>query len=158
VLISLIYLALQVRQAQRNQQSLISQGRVDRVCDILLHHAEPGVAGAFRKGLRGEELSEIELTQFDNIFRAQMASRQDTFFQHQERLINTHAFVGLQLSTREIMRNPGLRAMWSILRDIYPATFQTFIDESIRDAPVRRQAADLDQWRAAVDQALRESV
>jgi hypothetical protein len=41
VLISLIYLALQVRQAERNQRALMQQGRADRVSGYCLKMAEP---------------------------------------------------------------------------------------------------------------------
>ena len=45
VLISLIYLALQVRQAERNQQASIRQGRATRMVDIILAAGEPVETG-----------------------------------------------------------------------------------------------------------------
>ncbi len=44
VLISLIYLALQVRQAEKNQQASIRQGRATRAVDIILAAGDPALA------------------------------------------------------------------------------------------------------------------
>jgi hypothetical protein len=46
VLISLIYLALQVRQTNRNQQIAIRHIRASRIVELQLALADPGVAGA----------------------------------------------------------------------------------------------------------------
>jgi len=50
VLISLIYLALQVRQAEKNQRSLMQQGQANRICDLLLRNSDPSLAMIYRKG------------------------------------------------------------------------------------------------------------
>jgi hypothetical protein len=50
VLVSLIYLAIQVRQAERNQQASIRQGRATRAVDIILASAEPALVAAMPKG------------------------------------------------------------------------------------------------------------
>ena len=57
VVVSLVYLALQVRQAQKNQRALMQQGRAARICDLLLRLSEPSMASTYRKALRGEEIS-----------------------------------------------------------------------------------------------------
>ena len=150
VLISLIYLALQVRQAEKNQQSLMQQGQADRACDMMLRAADPGLAPIFRKGLAGGDLSEVELTQFSSMFRAQMVSRQDTFLQHERRLTPEAAFHTLRLTTQDMMRAPGARAMWRNVRHIYAPSFQAFIDEAARGPAGLRSGDDLDLWKTAV--------
>ena len=51
VLVSLIYLALQVRQAEKNQRALIHQGRVAQSTERFLRFADPGFSRAYLKGL-----------------------------------------------------------------------------------------------------------
>ena len=52
VLISLIYLALQVRQTERNQKISIRHSRVSRTVELQLALADPGVADAWLHGFR----------------------------------------------------------------------------------------------------------
>jgi len=150
VLVSIVYLALQVRQAQKNQRALMQQGRAARICDLLLRIADPSVAGTQLKALSGEELSAVELFQFEGMFRAQMAHRMDSFLQHQEGLLHKEAFERDIKSTRQFMANAGARAMWRLLRDHYPPVYRRFVDEIVRETPVRGAVDDLSQWRAAV--------
>src|SRR5690349_18974284 len=82
VLISLVYLGLQVRQAARNQRALMQQGRADRVANACLALAEPGLSLVYNKGLRGEDLTPEELEQFVLLCRAAFLSGEDTFLQH----------------------------------------------------------------------------
>jgi hypothetical protein len=46
VLLSLIYLALQVRQTKRNQQIAIRHSRASRIVELQLALADPAVADA----------------------------------------------------------------------------------------------------------------
>src|SRR5579859_6559562 len=41
VALSLVYLALQVRQAERNQKAMMQQGRADRTTDLMMRIADP---------------------------------------------------------------------------------------------------------------------
>src|SRR5881296_316469 len=83
VLISLIYLTLQVRQAGRSQRALMQQGRANRVADTCLRIAEPGLSRVFNKAMSGDDnLTPEELEQFMNICRAGFLSGEDSFLQH----------------------------------------------------------------------------
>src|ERR1700744_1656333 len=83
VLISLIYLALQVRQAERNQQASIRQGRATRSVDIILAAGEPSYAAALPKGVAGApDITSVEFSQFAAIYGAFLASAEDTFLQY----------------------------------------------------------------------------
>ena len=74
VLISLIYLALQVRQAEKNQRAIAAAGRAARSADTLLRMADPGSVDAYWLGGDGDEtITETELRQFLLIFQAVMS-------------------------------------------------------------------------------------
>lgn len=111
VLVSLIYLALQVRQAEKSQRALMQQGRADRMVDFRLRLAEPGIARMHRRALLGEDLTALELSQFSSVFRAELAARQDIFMQHREHMLHEDAFEQPIMTTRELLSNPaGLSA------------------------------------------------
>ncbi len=65
VLISLVHLSLQLRQSERNQQTLIQQGRATRPSDLLLRIAGADAVEANYEGIVGDEdISLVELHQF----------------------------------------------------------------------------------------------
>ena len=83
VLVSLVYLSLQVRQAERNQRALMQQGRANRVSDNSFRVAEPGLSVVFSKGSRGDEnLTSEELFQFLYMCRGGFLSGEDSFLHH----------------------------------------------------------------------------
>src|SRR5580693_7265252 len=90
VLISLIYLALQVRQAERNQQISIRHSRVSRTVELHLALADPAVAEAWLHGSESpQEISQTELSQFNNLCRALFFHFEDSFYQREERRIRS---------------------------------------------------------------------
>src|SRR5215469_10903280 len=84
VALSLVYLALQVRQAERNQRGLMQQGRADRVVDGTLRLVEnPTLLDLLAKGQwTPEQLTLEEFDQYINYCRASFVSWEDSFLQH----------------------------------------------------------------------------
>jgi len=136
VLISLIYLALQVRQAERNQQASIRQGRATRAVDIILATGEPSCAQALPKGTAGNsEITPAEFGQFTAIYGAFLASAEDTFLQHNERLLSDAVFASFTESWRQTLSQPGVRALWKLRRHGFETGFASFMDKLMTDAP-----------------------
>jgi hypothetical protein len=156
VLISLIYLALQVRQAERNQRALVQQGRAARLVDFQMHLATPEMAALFVKGAEGGDLSAVELFQFRQMSRAILASFEDTFYQHRERLLADAPFrsarfiVGAGLAS-----SPGRRALWRLEREAYANDFRAYVDRLASAEVASRDG--LAEWRAALAAQLAEA-
>jgi hypothetical protein len=150
VLVSLVYLALQVRQAEKNQRGLMQEARASRLADALFRLAAPDLAPLFRQGLAGEDLSATEIMRFRWIFRAQLAGLEDSFFQHQRGLLTEEAFESSRLSISNFMAAPGARVMWDMTRNIYAHRFQAYVDEIVRATPVRPMADESPIWKTAI--------
>ena len=152
VFVSLIYLSLQVRQAEKNQQASIRQGRTDRVVEINLKFSDPAVADAVDKGMTGaEDISRTELRQFRGFFRASFYNAEDSFYRHKEGLLNEAAFASYIASQRSAFILPGYRAAWKLTRNIFQAEFVEFMDKLLGEAPVLTISEDpLAQWKASV--------
>ena len=153
VLGSLIYLALQVRQTDRNQQASIRHGRITRVVDMLLARSDPGVAEAWRRGMQNpDETTQTELSQFLTLCTAMFAHLEDSFYQHEEGLLNEDAFAFALSGTRSMAGYPGFRVAWkSNVRRLHAGRFRDFMDGIIarasREAP--SHLPSVDEWRAA---------
>jgi hypothetical protein len=152
VLISLIYLALQVRQAERNQQTSIRHSRVSRSVEFQLTTADPGVVDAWQGGLLGagaKEMTESQQSQFLALCRGLFFHLEDSFYQHEEGLLNEEAFETMLASARVFAGNPGARAAWKTLRRNFAGRFAKFMDDIVAQATRNPTRPALDEWKAA---------
>jgi hypothetical protein len=151
VLISLIYLALQVRQAEKNQRALMNQGTAARVSEAILALAQPPLAGLSARALSGElDFSAQEINQLRMILRVALLSLQDAMVQHRAGLVDHITFQNSTGAVRSILALPAYRAIWLRNRESYAAELAAFVDDLIAKTP---QAAPVDlvaQFRADV--------
>ena len=151
VLISLIYLALQVRQTRRNQQIAIRHNRASRIVELQLALADPGVAGAWVHGSGSpQEITQIEVSQFMNLCRALFFHFEDSFYQREEGLLNDNAFETVVAGARLSARSPGWRAAWRIARPNFGGRFLDFMDRVVAGAAVEPPVdLSLETWKVA---------
>ena len=89
VIASLLYLAQQVRQAERVQRATMQQGRADRTSQAALATANPELARVFQKGASGDAgLTRVEFTQWMLMCRALFLSGEDSFLQHEAGMLS----------------------------------------------------------------------
>jgi hypothetical protein len=151
VLVSLIYLSLQVRQTKRNQQIAIRHSRASRIVDLQLALAGPGVAGAWLHGSGSpQELTQTELSQFVNLCRALFFHFEDSFYQREEGLLNDDAFETVVAGARLSARSPGWRAAWRIARPNFGGRFLAFMDGVVAGSAAEPPLdLSLETWRVA---------
>jgi hypothetical protein len=152
VLGSLIYLALQVRQTDRNQQASIRHSRITRHVDIQLAQLDSDVADAWHHGLLNPDaITQTELSQFFSLCRAHFLHLEDGFHQHEEGLLNEDAFATVLAGIRTLARSPGIRVAWDRNRRNYGGRFVEFVDRVVASARLESPNLTLsvDEWRAA---------
>jgi hypothetical protein len=151
VLISLIYLALQVRQTKRNQQIAIRHSRATRVVELHLALADIAVAEAWLHGSGSpQEITRTELGQYNNLCRALFFHFEDSFYQREEGLLNDDAFETVVAGVRLSARSPGFRAAWRLARPNFGGRFLAFMDgEVARSAAEPPVDLSLETWKAA---------
>jgi hypothetical protein len=151
VLTSLVYLALQLRTAERNQQISIRHSRVSRTVELHVALADPAVADAWLHGLGSpEEITRTELSQFINLCRAHFFHFEDSFYQRDEGLLNDDAFETVVGGARLMAKSPGFRAAWKIARPNFGGRFLKFMDGVVAASAVEPPVdLPLEAWRAA---------
>jgi hypothetical protein len=151
VLVSLIYLSLQVRQTKRNQQIAIRHSRASRIVDLQLALADSGVADAWLHGSGSpQELTQTELSQFVNLCRALFFHFEDSFYQREEGLLNDDAFETVVSGARLSARSPGWRAAWRIARPNFGGRFLDFMDGVVARSAVEPPLdLSLETWKVA---------
>jgi hypothetical protein len=151
VLISLIYLALQVRQTKRNQQIAIRHSRASRIVELQLALADSAVAEAWLHGSGSpQEITQTELSQFINLCRALFFHFEDSFYQREEGLLNDDAFETVVAGARLSARSPGWRAAWKITRSNFGGRFLDFMDGVVASSAAAPPVdLSLEAWRVA---------
>jgi hypothetical protein len=151
VLISLIYLSLQVRQTKRNQQIAIRHSRASRIVELQLALADSGVASAWLHGSGSpQEITPTELSQFVNLCRALFFHFEDSFYQREEGLLNDDAFETVVAGARLSARSPGWRAAWKIARPNFAGRFLDFMDGVVARSAVEPPVdLSLETWKVA---------
>lgn len=152
VTVSLIYLALQIRQTKRNQQIAIRHSRATRIVELQLALANSAVAEAWLHGSGNpQQLTPTQLSQFINLCRALFFHFEDSFYQREEGLLNDEAFQTVVAGARLSARSPGWRAAWRMARPNFGGPFLAFMDGTVAAAAAEPPVElSLDTWKSAV--------
>jgi hypothetical protein len=148
VIASLLYLAQQVRQAERVQRATMQQGRADRTSEAALAVANPELARVLQKGIAGDpNLTREEFTQWMQMCRAMFLSGEDSFLQHATGMLSDAAFDSYVAGVKFYFSMPGLRAAWKLSEAQFGSEFRSFGNTMLAQTPVTQNADAYSQWR-----------
>jgi len=158
VLGSLVYLSLQVRQTERNQRSILQQGRSARVVDLILRRAEPHLSEATARAARVDPAMEPAQVDAVNAFcSAVLWSIEDSFMQHKAGLFGGSSWE-LDLATlRGFLRAPYFRVAWIMSRDLTGGEYRTFVDGLMEEIPPQRGVDTLARWKELMAKEIAKS-
>ena len=152
VVASLLYLAQQVRQAERVQRATMQQGRADRASHGAMSVANSDLAGVFRKALAGDPaLTREEFTQWMMICRALFLSGEDSFLQHEAGLLTESAFDSYVAGIKFYMSSPGMRAAWKVSESQFGSDFRDFVNSVLAKTPIAPTADAYSEWRELLE-------
>jgi hypothetical protein len=156
VAVSLVYLALQVRQAERNQRGLMQQGRADRVSDYQLRlAADPTLAALVAKGhWTPEQLTLEEFERYMGFCRSAFLSGEDSVLQHKAGLLDDAAFHSFAEGGRGALGRPGFRAAWRMSSSNYGPEYVAFMDGMVKAAPAsdKTRTGRFEEWRRVLSE------
>jgi len=152
VLVSLVYLSLQIRQNTKHSQALIQQGRAARIADTSLRLAELAASEGLERCFQGSpDVSENDVRRFIFMCRAIFISAEDSFFQNRQGLLDGAAFESFVSSLQAGMGAPGIATAWMLTREMYEPQFRDFIDRTMGDAVGRAASSrGLARWKAVI--------
>jgi hypothetical protein len=151
VILSLIYLALQIRQAARNQRGTMHQMRAALSTDVMLRIAESDLSRSFRAGLTGDpDITEAEFWRFFYASSAILRTTENAFVQYQDGLVNETHFASAKASARTFLASPGYRALWEATRLSREPGFRAFMDQLEADVPANATADVFATWKTIV--------
>ena len=128
VLISLLFLGLQIRQSNRNQRSLMQQGRSTRNVDLLSRLGDPKVSQTFVRVAQGEELSDTDYFVLYGYMTSVFWSYEDCFFQFRSGTLDSQSWSSDVATLKRLLTNPAYRAVWRAARGACGEQYRSFLD------------------------------
>lgn len=134
VVVSLIYLAVQVRQTERNQRAMMQQVRTDRGIVLSKYFTEPHMAGLMTKVMDDQELLGEEQAQLLGYIRSLALNLLDAYALRAMKLLSDEAFERAGAGARWFLAFPRARAAWTgMVRLQFTARDASVIDGMVVD-------------------------
>ncbi len=149
VVVSLIYLALQVRHAQKTQRALMHQARTERVVNAALTSMQNEIAETVTKIVNSDELSPREMLQSYYYMRVQVAVVEDALWQYDAGFLDRESLDTAILNLQRVMLFPAVRAAWVMLRPQLAPVVRDRLDKLVAGSLV----AEPWDWAADYKQA-----
>ena len=137
VLVSLLYLALQIRQNTRTVRSAAQQAWVSALSDINMLVAESReFSRVYRTGSADPgKLDPEELTQFNTFMTQLLSVYEALYFQFLNGVIDATYWDSKAQGLRVLMERPGSRSWWTRFgKGSFDPRFYELIQEMLRDA------------------------
>jgi hypothetical protein len=133
VIISLLYLAVQIRGDARAKRAATIHEQSVAFRDVLLSIADnPSLADLFLRGLNDfSSLTGDELPRFSALFSHGCRTWEDQFFQWSEGHFDLRVWHGIDASIADLFSMPGLQAWWKTRSHWYSEQFRDYIEKKI---------------------------
>ncbi len=155
VVVSFVFVGLQIRQNNRNQQSLIQQGRADNNLELMLRLTEPHLQETAMRGRAGDlTLTANQIDAFVRAWIATFSLWEDGFLQHRRGAIGHDSFAADEANHQVLMSYPGCRAAWRTARGQFTGAFRDYIDAMVRDLPPAPAPDVAAAWKSFVAEDL----
>lgn len=129
VFLSFAFLALQLRQANRNQRSLMQQARTGRNVEILLRMTEPGMSKTLSQANTDcTSMKDAEIWSFYCFSAAVFWSYEDSFLQFQARTLDASSWASDVATLERLASYPPYRAFWKMARGGIRGDYRDYVD------------------------------
>jgi len=137
VLVTLVYLALQVRQNNQMQRQQISAHQTNHYVantHVLANNGE--LMHLFLKASTGEEMTQVERWRYGTFMFGILENFQEMYFLHKAGVQYEFRWIGMQKSTYRYLTTPGGRAWWNSVREKqFVKEFSEYVDDLLAGKP-----------------------
>jgi hypothetical protein len=133
VVISLAFLALQIRQANANQRSLMQQGRSARTVDMLMKMSEPMLNETILAAFGGAAGDPARVSAFYFFACACFWNYEDSFLQFRAKTLDASGWATDELTLQALLSNAAYRAVWRMARNGMNADYREYLDRLMQE-------------------------
>jgi hypothetical protein len=151
VLISLIYLSLQIRQNTLAHRATAHQSRSTFLKDHLHLIADPAIAPIFIRGLAADkQMTEVEVTQFLAVMRNWCIGMSEMVWAHDHGVLDDETYQTSVKALKGMFARPGARAFWQTYKPTATPSFARLVEGVLSTAPMAGQVHNVEQWRSLI--------
>jgi hypothetical protein len=156
VIVSLIYLAMQIRQNTRSVRASTFHESSSRAGDLMRAIAEQKeLARILHTGLGAPDQIEddVDRLRFGMLLSAVFRGYEDLFFQYRAGTLSSESWDAWRNSLRNILGNPGFPPFWGIRRLSFSESFRQFVEaERETGEPLPTFAEAVEMMKRAAEQ------
>ncbi|MFV1988601.1 MAG: hypothetical protein ACC682_15110 [Gemmatimonadota bacterium] len=137
VIVSLLYLAGQVRRSSRQDRHASAQAVLDKLNGLIGQLAfVPGAGDVWSRGLSGLEAlnDDEELVRFSSMLMQAFRAYEEVFHSRKAGVIEDWAWLHARAPIDHMMRTPGFQQWWKLRSDWFGEEFQVFLEERMPEA------------------------
>lgn len=155
VVVSFVFLALQIRQSNRNQKSLMQQQRTARNVEILLRMSDPFMSATIAEADSNcAAIDPSKIWAFYGFAAAVFWSYEDSFLQFQAKTLDAQSWTSDIATIRRLLGYPAYRVAWKMARDGMGGGYRDYVDSVMREVKSDPSRHLTDAWHAYVAEEL----
>jgi hypothetical protein len=130
VVISLIYLASEVRRNTRAQQLAAMRSISDAFNRWVQQLAQPHLTDVYYRGIQDfESLEGTDLLRFDALMNQAFRNGEEMYYLQLEGHLDPRVWRGWERAIRDLNRSPGIQAWWRSRSHWFSEEFAKFVDQ-----------------------------
>lgn len=155
VVISLIYLALEVRQNTISLRNATLQSNTALWSSLLSNLASPEIVQAYSSGIAGKaDIQPGQYTQFFLACRALFVAFENQYYQFRHGALDRETYLGYERAISEqLLAFQGIRLWWRQSHGVFSPAFAERVDVMIESTPMQAPNRFLEEWRSLLAQA-----
>jgi hypothetical protein len=149
VVVSVVYLAVQIRQGTQSIQSSTHQSNTGLFSSMFSELADPEISAAYAVGLAGDpNIKPRQYTQFFLICRGLFIAFENQYFQYRQGMLDADTYLGYERSIcQQLLAFRGFRIWWKQSRDVFSTQYAEYVDQLIERTPECEPNHMLDEWK-----------
>jgi len=148
VVVTLLFLLLQMRQANRNQRSMMQQARAERTMAALREFASPHFSEVVGKLVDQRNLTASELNMMLRTISGYFMSVEDSFLQYRAGTLDDAGWEADKGTVSALLQDPSTRAAWRIVRRYFSGDYLAFVDGIVARTEPALQPSLVENWKA----------
>ncbi len=155
VIVTLIFLLLQMRQTERNQRGVMQQGRSGRTVEFILRATEPTLCETIIRANQSDlTLTPVQISAFNTYAVAMYWSIEDSFLQHQRGLLDAASWQTEVATVSQFLILPAWRVAWEMCRNQVSDEYRQFINSLLHSVKPMKSYNESLTWKHLMEKQL----
>ena len=159
VLVSLIYVSLQIRQNTLAQRAVAHQSRSTFLKEHLHLIADASMAPIWVRGIAADStMTQVEVTRFSVVMRSWCIGMSDIVWAHNHKMLDEETFQASLNALKGMFSQPGARVFWEMYKPTATRPFANLVDGVLAEPTTSRPLVFLDQWTSIIAARAKEGL